>query len=316
MRFGVCAPCRGENGTPGNLLRVARHAEEAGMDTVWVSDHVIMPVDVKSEFPYTPGRPFSVDAMAYYLDPVTSLTFLAAHTNRIRLGTSVLVVPLRNPVVLAKMLATVDVISGGRLVLGMAVGWMREEFEAIGTPPFEERGAVTDEYLRAMLELWGRDPASFSGKYVKFAPVRCLPRPVQQPHPPLIIGGWSRAAMRRVVELGDGWQPPLGMGPEKGLGPAKLKQRAAELREVAARRGRDPESIEIQFKAPLRVTAERSPRGHRLFNGTAEDVANDVRQYVDAGVQEFVFDFATNNVDEMLETVTRFMSDVRPLLDS
>lgn len=314
MRFGICPPCRGPLGTPENLVRLATHAEDAGMDTVWVSDHVVMPVEMKSEFPYTPGRPFPVNAMAYYLDPITALTLLAARTRTIRLGTSMLVLPLRDPVVMAKAFATLDVISGGRVVLGVAAGWMREEFEALGRPPFAERGAVTNEYLRAMKTLWTTDPATFRGTYVSFPPVRCLPQPVQRPHPPLIVGGWSRAAMRRAAELGDGWQPPLGMGPEKGLGPAKLRGEVAKLREMAVQAGRDPAAIQIQLKAPLRVTAERPPKGHRLFNGAAEDVASDVREYAEAGVQELCFDFATNDVDEMLDTVTRFMRDVKPRL--
>jgi probable F420-dependent oxidoreductase len=312
MRFGICPPCRGALGTPDNLLRVARHAEEAGMDTVWVSDHVVMPVDVKSEFPYTPGRPFPVDAMADYLDPIVALTLIAARTTRVRLGTSILVVPLRSPLAVAKALATLDVVSGGRLVVGVAAGWMREEFEAVGAPPFAERGAVTDEYLRAMKTLWTSDPATFDGRYVRFPAVHCRPQPVQRPHPPLIVGGWSRAAMRRAAALGDGWQPPLGPGPEKGLGPAKLAAEVAALRDMAKQAGRDAQALRIQFKAPLRVTAERSPRGHRLFNGAAEDVAADVRAYAEAGVQEFVFDLATNEVDEMLDTITRFMRDVKP----
>lgn len=316
MRFGICLPVTGAHGTHDELLRVALHAEAVGMDSVWVSDHIVMPATVTSEYPYTPGRSFPSEALTSYLEPISTLSLLAARTRRVRLGTCVLVVPLRHPVLTAKMLATIDVFSGGRLVLGVGAGWMREEFEAVGAAPFEARGAVTSEYLRAMKALWTMDPASFEGAYVSFRAVHCLPHPVQRPHPPLIVGGWSAAAMRRAVELGDGWLPPLGLGPEKGLGPARLKEHVTRLREAALAGGRAGESIAIYFRAPLRLTSGPWPKGRRLFYGTADEVVEDIQGYADAGVQELVLDCITREVAETLEMISRFAADVRPRLGS
>lgn len=214
----------------------------------------------------------------------------------------------------AKMLATVDVFSGGRLVVGVGAGWMREEFEAVGAPSFTERGAVTDEYLKAMKVLWTTDPASFEGKYVKFARVRCLPQPVQVPHPPIVVGGWSRAAMRRAAELGDGWQPPFGMGPEKGLGPARLGEQVTQLRDMAAAKGRNPESIEVYFRIPLRLNSRDYGGGRHVFNGAPDEVAGDIRQYAEAGVREFAMECLTADVAEMLDMISGFAADVRPLV--
>ena len=162
--------------------------------------------------------------------------------------TSVIIVPHRNPLVAAKALATLDVLSGGRLVVGVGVGWMREEFEALNLPPFEERGAVTDEYIRAFKELWTSDDPHFEGKYVSFDDISFLPKPVQKPHPPIWVGGESRPALRRTAELADGWYP-LGSNPTFPMGtPEQLAAGLERLASYARRFGRDPSEIETIYR--------------------------------------------------------------------
>ena len=256
---------------------------------------------------------------------LTLLAFLAGQTSRIRLVTSVIIVPHRNPLVAAKALATLDVLSGGRLVVGVGVGWMREEFEALNLPPFEERGAVTDEYIRAFKELWTSDDPHFEGKYVSFDNISFLPKPVQKPHPPIWVGGESRPALRRTAELADGWYP-LGSNPTFPMG--TLQQLADGLERLAtyARRfGRDPSEIETIYRthqfdltdAAAAPSAGSGQAGDRLpFVGNAEQMASDIRAYQDMGVGSLVLDFLrqTEELDVMLGRMERFAGEVWPLV--
>ena len=161
-----------------------------------------------------------------------------------------MIVPYRNPLLTAKMLATLDVLSKGRLIVGAGVGWMEEEFELLGTPPFAERGAVTNEYLRAFIELWTQDDPVFEGRYTRFSGLTFLPKPVQKPYPPLWIGGQSRPAIRRAAEIGDAWHP-VGAIPATPLEPEELAVNLATLRGFAEGAGRDPSRIQVSMKAPL-----------------------------------------------------------------
>src|SRR5258708_877325 len=194
MRFGVTVPNYRRLASPENLVHVARRSEELGFNSVWVTDHVVVPEAYREMF----------GATVY--DPLSVLAFLAGHTQRVVLGTAVLVIPYRNPLLVAKQLATIDNLSAGRVVLGTGAGWAREEFEALGVP-YDERGPITDEYLRAILELWTSGSPSFQGRYVNFQNIHAGPMPVQQPHPPLLIGGYGKKAIRRAVAIGQGWFP-------------------------------------------------------------------------------------------------------------
>ncbi len=187
--FGPCAQ-------PDAAAAVARAAEDAGFESLWTGEHVVLPD------PQRPPSPAPPD-MAM-LDPAVVLAFVAAATERILLGTGIVIVPQRNPLVLAKQLASVDVLSGGRLLFGAGVGYLRPEFEALGVP-FEEKGARMDEYLDAILALWTEEKPAVEGRFVSFSGVNAHPRPVQQPHPPLVIGGHSTGAFRRAVRRGNGW---------------------------------------------------------------------------------------------------------------
>ncbi|HEX6210756.1 MAG TPA: LLM class F420-dependent oxidoreductase [Methylomirabilota bacterium] len=257
------------------LVDLASRAEALGVDSVWVHDHVF---NVRHVLERIGGRP--------YYEPLTLLSFVAARTSRVRLGTSVLVLPYHNPVRLAKTAATLDVLSGGRLVLGVGVGAIEQEMQAMGTP-FKERGAFTDEAIAVMRALWTQERPSFDGRYSQFAGMPFSPKPVQKPSIPLVIGGVSRAAIRRAARLGDGWQP-------LGLTPEALEQGMALLREEARACGRDAAAIPVSLA--LSITAS-TPRRHALGTEPAE-IARTAQAFARLGVETLVISATTSDPRE------------------
>jgi len=207
LRIGVTLPNYGPLANAANLVRLAQHAERRGFDSIWVADHLAMPVETASIYPFD-GRaaptPAVLDGLVEFYEPLITLAYLAAATSRVRLGISVYVMPYRNPVVTAKLVATLDALSGGRVIFGAGVGWLREEFTALAADA-RVRGRATDEYLEVCRRLWRDDVASFSGAHYQLPPVRSGPKPTQRPWPPIWIGGNSAAARTRAVALGDGW---------------------------------------------------------------------------------------------------------------
>ena len=226
MRYGFYLPTRGRTATPEDLEALVRRGEALGFTSVMIADHIVFPSVVTSKYPYTVSGVFPGQGDA--LEQLALMAFIAGKTERLRLVTSVMILPYRNPVATAKTLATIDVLSRGRVTVGVGVGWLREEFEALGAADFDRRGAVSDEYLRIFKALWTESPVSFAGEFYRFEDVRCLPEPVQKPHPPIWIGGHSKAALRRVARLGDGWHP-VGANPAVPLTPADLRRDLDEL---------------------------------------------------------------------------------------
>ncbi len=196
MKLGLFSMTSGPCTYPDGAARVARAAEAAGFDSLWGGEHVVLPD------PRVPPSPMEPEDRI--LDPVVALAFLAAHTTRIRLGTGIIILPQRNPLVLAKQLASLDVLSGGRLLFGVGVGYLEPEFRALGIP-FERRGSVTDDYLAALRVIWSEARPAYRGRFVSFEGVQAHPQPVQQPGPPLVVGGHTAAAFQRAVEQGHGW---------------------------------------------------------------------------------------------------------------
>ncbi|HEX2442130.1 MAG TPA: LLM class F420-dependent oxidoreductase [Methylomirabilota bacterium] len=318
MEFGISLPGRGPLAKPDQVLTMAARADALGYASIFVTDHVVLPTSMaRSVYPYSATGQLPGGANQDYLDPLAMLGTLARTTRRARLGTSVLVIPYRHPLVTAKILATIDQLSGGRLILGAGVGWLREEFEALGAPPFEERGAVTDEYLRFMRATWTTDPVKFSGRYVSVQNVHALPKPAQPGGIPVWIGGHTDAAVRRAATLGDGWHP-IALRPPGLLFPDAYAARAQQIRAWAKEAGRDPGSVTLSVRVPMEVRSKRAapPAGDRpLFQGTAEQVSTDIRAYAAAGATHFVFDPTTQDLRAVLENLQRFAHDVRPGLD-
>ena len=240
-------------------LDLCRRAEQVGFESVWGGEHVILPTTIDSRYPYTVDGKIPAEPDTPIPDPLIWLAFVAATAPTLRLGTCILIVPQRNPLVLAKELATLDRLSGGRVELGLGVGWLREEFDALGVP-WEHRGARNDEYVAAMRALWAGPHAEFHGEFVDFPPVTCSPRPVQRSIP-ILVGGDTPAALRRAVRIADGYFPGEG-----DIG--RLLALITDLRNAAQDHGRDPDEIEI----------------NAMFGGPTGDVAGRVQELADAGV--------------------------------
>ena len=315
MKYGFTLPGRGPMATPENLGIIANKGEEFGFDALLTGDHILVPKAISSPYPYTEGGEFPGSATGESMEQITLLSYIAGQTSKIRLVTSVLIVPHRNPLIAAKSLATLDVLSGGRLVVGVGVGWMREEFQALGLPPFEERGAVTDEYIKAFKTLWTEDDPSFEGKYVSFDDISFLPKPVQKPHPPIWVGGESRPALRRAAELADGWYP-LGSTPTFPMGtPEELQAGLERLAQYAQRFDRDPSEIEPIYRTHQFELTETAAGADRMpFVGNADQIAGDIHRYQDMGVTTMIWDFLrqTGDMDQMRGLMEDFSRQVWP----
>src|SRR5262245_27639580 len=223
MEFGICVPHYGKPVDIERILGVARSAEELGFASVWVTDHLFVP------------RTLEIVYRDNMLEPLTVLSHLAAVVSRVRLGTSVIILPYRNPIVVAKMLATIDQLSHGRLIFGAAVGWMEEEFKALHVP-FAERGALSDESLRIMRAIWANEVVSHHGTFYQYDDMQASPRPIQPSGPPIWIGGNSARARRRVAELGDGWHT-------SGLNAAAMAPGCAHLHSLWEKNGRQGKPV-------------------------------------------------------------------------
>ena len=313
--FGCTLAISGEHLDPSALGGLAQTAEDLGFDSVWVSDHVVIPERIASAYPYSPDGAFHSGPSTPVLEPLSTLAYLAGRTRKVRLGTHVLILPYRNPVLTAKMVTSIDNLSGGRLDLGVGVGWMREEFEALGQGDYyERRGAMSDEQMRVLRALWTEDLPRFSGEFYRFEPLGARPQPVQKPHPPIWIGGHTPAALRRVGRYGDGWLP-IGARPPAHLPPPEIAAGMARIREVAAQAGRDPGAIRLGFSTTLRLDPAASRAdGRRPFQGSPDDIRADLRGYEEVGVQRFVLNFGPAPAAEYERRLRQFVEQVRPAL--
>ncbi len=309
IHFGFSLQGRGVLAGKDAITTLARRADALGYDSIWVTDRMLIPVQSRSAYPYSPTGAFPLGPDEPWLEPLTAVTYLATITERINVGTSVLVIPYRNPVFTAKALATADYLSGGRVILGAGVGWWREEFTALGIP-FEDRAARTVEYLRIMREIWTKPRIAFEGPFARIAEAGGVgPHPARRPCIPIWIGGHSDGALRRVVAVGDGWHP-LGLRPPVSLHPPEMAAKVRQLHDMAGAAGRDPAGITISFKAPLKF--EEAPGARTPLTGSASQIVEDLQAYVAAGVRHFVLDFSVAAVPAMLDVLEHFAADVRP----
>ncbi|HAI99926.1 MAG TPA: hypothetical protein DCL97_04590 [Dehalococcoidia bacterium] len=310
--FGTSMPSRGDMASPANLRTLAQRAESLGFDSAWVSDHIILPRSVDSFYPYAANGVATFRPDEDYYEPLAALNFLAGCTQKIRLGTHVLILPYRNPVLTAKMISTLDVLSEGRFILGAGVGWMEEEFKALGLDTFAQRGAVTDEYIQLFKELWTKDNPEFQGEHYQLSESGFQPKPVQKPHPPIWIGGHTNPAIRRAAKYGDGWMP-IGLRPPAILEPEELAEKIARLRRLTMAAGRPEDAVSLCFSTG--VTFDDSPGAtRRMMSGRAEQIAADLRQYQDLGIRNFILGFPGDSVAAVDEAMEQFSKQVMPLI--
>jgi probable F420-dependent oxidoreductase len=312
MQIGCSAPTSGPLIAPDSLVRIATEAEMLGFDYVTVSDHVMIPKSIASRYPYSESGEFPSGAGAARLEQLTTAAFIAAATSRLGIVTSVMVVPHRPAVLTAKILATIDYLSKGRLTLGIGAGWCKEEFEAIGAPPFDDRGHVTDEWMMACKELWSKDDPKFDGKYVKFSDVVFTPKPVQKSIP-IWIGGESGPAMRRTAKYGDAWYP-IGTNPQFPMDTlTRFKAGVAKLRDLTSKAGRAPSAVGLAYR--VSSNPEAQPKGtvdgeRKLFTGGAADYAGDIRALIDVGVSSFDFGLFGPTLAATIDNMRRFKDEV------
>ncbi len=290
MQFGVALPNFGKFADKQFMVELSRAAEALGYDSLWASDHVVIPHSHEG-FGDT------------FYDPLITLSYIAAHTSKITLGTSVMILPYRNPIVLAKCLATLDVLSGGRLILGVGAGWLRDEFDALGVA-YEQRGPMTDEYIEIIKKLWSEDAPVHKGDYYQFREIGFFPKPLQDRGPRIWVGGGSNAAIRRAAQYGDGWHPV-------GTDPESLERELRKLDDYLREYNRDKGQFVISLRRNLEIADSKNlPPGDTL-RGTPEKILKGLRQYRDLGVSHIVLHILSGSREGIIKTMERFSQDLR-----
>ena len=306
MEYGFALP----KTTDGEaLIRFARAVEDLGFESVWMGDHIVLPSEETDQYPYTPDGRFVARPDDPQLDALVTLSYIASSTSRIDIGTTVAIVPYRNPILQAKMFATLDVLTQGRVVCGVGVGWLEKEFEALGAS-YPERGPVTDEYLRIFRRLWRDAEPEFHGEHYHFEGIYFAPKPVRDGHIPIWVGGHTRRAMRRAVNYGDAWHPTRQT-------PEFIAANLPYLRGYAEGVRRDPDEVTISLKRTLHFTdlgveEGQSNRSNGALIASTGEIIEDVSACERIGIQQLTFDFRTPDVDDCIRTMEHFADSVAP----
>lgn len=304
MKLGVSIPHAGHLATPENIVKVAQRAEALGFDSVWAFERLLAPTNPRTPYAGTPDGKLPL-AMKRILDPLTTLTFVAANTSKIRLGVSVLNIPFYNPVLLARQLTAMDIFSNGRLQIGMGLGWSEDEFEATGAD-MKTRGARADEFLECLKAIWTTDPASYKGKFFSLPESTIQPKPVQQPHPPIYLAAFDPRAMNRVAKYADGWNPVA-------LPVEAMQQMIAGIRQMAQAAGRDGSKLAFVVRANVYVAKQAISKDRGIFTGTWEQIAEDVQATKALGATELFFDVTFDPSGKTLEDYLALVEKCRTL---
>jgi probable F420-dependent oxidoreductase len=302
MKLGFSLPMAGPWATPDNQVLIAQRAEALGYHSLWVFQRLLYAIRPQNDYPPLPGQPWP-KAFERVMDPLVSLAFVAGATSRIRLGTSVLIMPYYTPVMLAKQLATLDVLSRGRLDVGLGIGWSMDEYEAVGVP-YKARGRRADEFLRCLKAIWTQDPVEFSGEFYRVPRSRVEPKPVQRPHPPITIGGYGPAVIRRAVAC-DGFNG--GNVPLQQVAPL-----VAEIKAAAEKEGRDPAALQIVSRGSFQLHASPQGKERRPLWGTLDEIREDVGRYAEAGLSELFLEANFDPRGVTLERALEVMNALAP----
>ena len=306
MKYGFSVIVRGEEATPDTFVALAERAEALALDSLWLSAHVIVPPQTKSGYVMIPGLKHPDTWKVSYWEPFTIMSYLSAITTKVQIGTSVVVLPMHNPIEMAKQVAEVDQLSGGRFIFGVGVGWFEEEFEALGQN-YANRGARADDALSLMKKLWTEDPVTYDGKFYSVNDCCFSPKPVQSPHPPIWIAGASRPAFRRAARFGDVYHPAR-------MPVEKLIAAKAEIGDFCEQYGRPRDALGITVKMPLVFKDGPPSQGEFATQGRACDIIDAINRYLEIGTEHFVFDVVPETLDHALDTMQRFADEVRPKL--
>jgi probable F420-dependent oxidoreductase len=305
MRVGFGLPQIGPLGTRDNLVKCAQRAEELGFDNLWTVERLLYPVKPQTPYPVTADGSLP-EPYKRSLDPLTALTYIAAHTSKIGLGTSVLDIPYYNPAVLARQLTAIDVLSEGRLRVGLGLGWSQDEYDAAGAS-MRGRGARADEFLKVLKAIWTTDPVEFKGKYFTVPKSIIQPKPVQKPHPPLYMAAFAPAALKRLAEMTNGWNPVA--LPVDAM--AGMMQQAREFAKAA---GRDPSTLELVVRANVEVWDKPRPKEGFIYTGTIEQIQEDIRATKAIGANEIIFDLVFSADGRSIDRYLNRMEHLRKMV--
>ena len=307
MEYGIVLPNLGGTAQPEEICRIALLVEKLGYQSLWVSDHVVIPTEMHSRYPYSSSGAMGITSEDDILEPLTTLSFLAGVTSKIRLGISVQILPYRHPLLNAKMLTTLDVLSGGRTIAGVGVGWMEEEFKALDAD-YLNRGSVTDEHIRIFKALCTEDEPMYQGEHHSAGGFKFFPKPLQSPHPPIWVGGNSGPALRRAAALGDGWHGVR-------VGPADLAHNCRRLEQMRKDAGLSGSPFTISLRSSLYLTDVPLPDdGRTPMTGHRDQVMDDIRMYEDAGLHHMILGPRSRGLPETAEVAERFAQEILPRL--
>ncbi|MFY0614320.1 MAG: TIGR03619 family F420-dependent LLM class oxidoreductase [Hyphomicrobiaceae bacterium] len=308
-KFGLDVGIYGANATPETVLRLAALAEDSGFGSVWLADHVAFPVSFKSEYPYAAKGQFPTKLDDPLLEPVATMGVLVGATKRVRIGVAVLIMPYRNPLLLARMLATLDTFSGGRIDLGAGVGWLEEEFEALGSRDFARRGKVTDEAIEIFKAVCAGGPVGYQGETYAFDPVYANPGSIQRPHPPVLIGGLTNPALRRVARHGTGWLAVM-------AAPEKLTERLAKLQSLMRDADRPFSALSLHYKMFLDIgQAKHNTDGVREpGTGTKAQIIDDLKRLFDLGFHNIIVRYRGDDANELTHQINHFIDEIIPMV--
>jgi probable F420-dependent oxidoreductase len=303
MKVGIVLPQTGESATRENVLYIGKEAEKEGLDSVWVFDRLLWPLKPQTSYGGVPNAPIPVEYQNI-LDPLDTLTYLAANTDRISLGTSIIDMLFQNPVILARRFATLDILSGGRVIAGLAIGWSKDEYDASGIP-YKDRGARADEYMQVLKRIWTDDVVEFKGQFYNIPASKIGPKPVQRPHPPILLGGYTPKTFPRIVNYADGWIPIAGSVPLE-----QQEQAINGLREAARKANKDPSNIRVvvlSYPSVLDSSSQSSssnqPRSP--MSGTIDQIGSDIDRFKAMGAEHIIFGYAFSpigrDVKKMIE---------------
>jgi probable F420-dependent oxidoreductase len=308
MKFGVFLPISGRATGPDTLMKAAQSAEAQGFDAVWSADRVVTPWQINTSYPYSENHEFIVPPDRPFLDSLTCLAFLAGCTEKITLGISVLVLPYRHPLYWTRVAASIEQLSRGRLIMGIGVGWMEEEFAALGIP-FKDRGRMTDEQLQILSKLWTEEHISFNGQFYHFQDLAFYPKPIQQPRIPIWVGGEGISAQRRAARYGDAWFPYYVQ-----ITPSELKAGYDHVQRLTIEAGRDPQQVRLTCCRQIEVTREPVPQNESHLRGTPEQLVEALQAYREIGLDHLALQFMVPRWPDRIEQIERFASEVMPYL--
>ncbi|MDF2726782.1 MAG: flavin-dependent oxidoreductase, F420-dependent methylene-tetrahydromethanopterin reductase [Nitrososphaera sp.] len=302
MKVGIVLPQTGESATRENVLHIGKEAEKVGLDSVWVFDRLLWPLKPQTPYGGVPNAPIPVEYQNI-LDPLETLTYLAANTDRISLGTSIIDMLFQNPVILARRFATLDIFSGGRVIAGLAIGWSKDEYDASGIP-YRQKGARADEYMQVLKRIWTDDVVEFKGQFYNIPASKIGPKPVQKPHPPILLGGYTPKTFPRIVNYADGWIPIAG-----SVSLEQQEQAINGLRESARKANKDLSNIRIivlSYPNVLDSSSTSSSNQQRSpLTGTIDQIGSDVERIKAMGAEHIIFGYAFSpigrDVKEMMD---------------